>query len=81
MNGPRGIYACASIKEEFGIALLEAMACGLYVVAPAGGGPATYVEDGVTGRLTATWDVVALRSAVSAALDRGRRRAGRRACR
>jgi len=68
LNGPRGIYACASIKEEFGIALLEAMACGLYVVAPAGGGPATYVEDGVTGRLTATWDVAALRSAVSAAL-------------
>ena len=28
-----------------------------YVVAPEAGGPATYVEDGVTGALTATWDV------------------------
>ena len=66
--GPRGIYACASIKEEFGIALLEAMACGLYVVAPDAGGPATYVEDGVTGRLTATWNVTALRTALDSAL-------------
>jgi glycosyltransferase involved in cell wall biosynthesis len=64
----RGIYACASIKEEFGIALLEAMACGLYVVAPDAGGPATYVEDGVTGRLAATWNVRALREALGTAL-------------
>lgn len=67
-NAPRGIYACASIKEEFGIALLEAMACGLYVVAPDAGGPATYVQDGVTGRLTATWNVGALRAALGSAL-------------
>jgi len=64
-----GVYACASIKEEFGIALLEAMATGLLVVAPDGGGPATYVEDGVTGRLTATWDVARLREAIGRALD------------
>jgi glycosyltransferase involved in cell wall biosynthesis len=68
-NAPRGIYACASIKEEFGIALLEAMACGLYVVAPDAGGPATYVQDGVTGTLTATWNLGALRTALGAALE------------
>ncbi|WP_409048116.1 glycosyltransferase [Microbacterium sp. HA-8] len=65
---PRGVYACASIKEEFGIALLEAMAAGLYVVAPDGGGPATYVEHAVTGELTETWDVEALSAALDAAL-------------
>lgn len=66
---PHGVYACASLKEEFGIALLEAMATGLVVVAPDAGGPATYVEDGVTGVLAATWDPAALASAVGTALD------------
>ena len=51
---PGGVYVCASLKEEFGIAILEAMAMGLVVVAPNGGGPATYIEDGVTGVLTDT---------------------------
>jgi glycosyltransferase involved in cell wall biosynthesis len=65
---PGGVYACASIKEEFGIALLEAMATGLLVVAPDGGGPATYIEQGITGILAATWDVERLASALEAAL-------------
>ncbi|WP_300590921.1 glycosyltransferase [Microbacterium sp.] len=66
----RGVYVCASIKEEFGIALLEALATGLVVVAPDGGGPATYVADQDTGFLTATWDVHALAEATHRALDR-----------
>ncbi|MFC9917484.1 glycosyltransferase [Agromyces binzhouensis] len=65
---PGGVYACASLKEEFGIALLEAMAAGLFVVAPDGGGPATYVDHGRTGILTATWDVDRLSSALAEAL-------------
>ena len=65
-----GAYVCASLKEEFGLAVLEAMATGLVVVAPDGGGPATYVDDGDTGFLTATWDPHRLVEAVSAALDR-----------
>ena len=69
LAAPRGIYVCGSLKEEFGIALLEAMGAGLYVVAPDGGGPATYVEEGVTGRLTRTWDVDQLSAAMVAALD------------
>lgn len=64
-----GAYACASIKEEFGVALLEAMSMGLPVVAPASGGPATYVEDGVTGLLVDTTDPAALASGVAHALD------------
>ncbi|MBB2976255.1 glycosyltransferase involved in cell wall biosynthesis [Microbacterium endophyticum] len=66
---PNGAYVCASVKEEFGIALLEAMATGLTVVAPDGGGPATYVEQGRTGILTETWNREMLQRAVGAALD------------
>jgi glycosyltransferase involved in cell wall biosynthesis len=69
LTAPGGVYVCASLKEEFGIALLEAMATGLMVVAPDGGGPATYVENGVTGVLTQTWDAGQLESATATALD------------
>ena len=65
---PRGVYVCGSLKEEFGIALLEAMGTGLLVVAPQGGGPSTYVRQGDTGWLTRTWDVDALRQAMGEAL-------------
>jgi glycosyltransferase involved in cell wall biosynthesis len=66
---PGGVYVCASLKEEFGIAILEAMAMGLVVVAPNGGGPATYIEDGVTGVLTDTAHPQALADGVGRALD------------
>jgi glycosyltransferase involved in cell wall biosynthesis len=69
LAAPRGVYVCGSLKEEFGIALLEAMATGLLVVAPDGGGPATYVRQGETGFLTRTWDVDALRVSMIEALD------------
>ena len=67
--GPGGVYVSASLKEEFGIAILEAMASGLVVVAPWEGGPATYVEDGVTGVLADTRSPAALAAAVAAAFD------------
>ncbi|RKT78661.1 glycosyl transferase family 1 [Terracoccus luteus] len=66
---PHGVYVSSSLKEEFGIAILEAMATGLPVVAPATGGPATYVDDGVTGILVDTASATALTEAVHAALD------------
>jgi glycosyltransferase involved in cell wall biosynthesis len=69
LTAPGGAYACASIKEEFGVALLEAMSMGLPVVAPASGGPATYVEDGVTGLLVDTADAHALGTGIARALD------------
>lgn len=65
---PGGVYVCASIKEEFGIALLEAMATGLVVVAPDAGGPATYVEPGRTGFLAPTWDRERFVAAITEAL-------------
>jgi len=69
LAAPRGVYVCGSLKEEFGIAILEAMGAGLVVVAPDGGGPATYVHHGHTGFLTQTWNVLQLGSAMSEALD------------
>jgi glycosyltransferase involved in cell wall biosynthesis len=69
LAAPNGVYVCASMKEEFGIALLEAMATGLTVVAPNSGGPATYVEEGVTGFLVDTGNRVALARGVTAALE------------
>jgi glycosyltransferase involved in cell wall biosynthesis len=69
LAAPQGVYVCASMKEEFGIALLEAMATGLTVVAPDAGGPATYVEDGTTGFLVNTADAGRLAGGITAALD------------
>ncbi len=67
-----GAYACASRKEEFGLAVVEAMAAGLPVVAPRDGGPATYVEHGLTGLLVDTTDVIALSEAIESTLDLAR---------
>ena len=69
LSAPGGVYVCASLKEEFGIAILEAMAVALVVVAPDGGGPATYVDDGVTGVLTDTSRAPALAAGIGRALD------------
>ncbi|MEP7223495.1 MAG: glycosyltransferase [Actinomycetota bacterium] len=75
---PQGVYACTSQKEEFGVALLEAMATGLAVVAPNAGGPATYLREGFTGFLADTSSVEdvreALRRATAARADEARAR-------
>ncbi|RFA17204.1 sucrose synthase (sucrose-UDP glucosyltransferase) [Subtercola boreus] len=66
---PHGVYVCGSLKEEFGIALLEALAAGLVVIAPNGGGPATYIDDGVTGFLVDTRAPAGIRSGLRNALE------------
>jgi len=66
---PGGVYVCGSLKEEFGLALVEALAAGLVVVGPDGGGPATYIDDGSNGFLVDTRSVAAVRGGISAALD------------
>ncbi len=69
LAAPAGVYVAASLKEEFGIAIVEALTSGLVVVAPDAGGPATYVEQGVTGVLVDTSSPEALAEAVTSALD------------
>jgi len=63
-----GVYVCASDKEEFGLAVVEALAAGATVVAPERGGPQTYVDHGATGVLCDTLSIGALRDAIVEAL-------------
>jgi glycosyltransferase involved in cell wall biosynthesis len=65
----------ASVREQFGQVLVEAMACGLPVIAVRRGGPATIVDDPQTGWLVEPYDVDALAGAIAAAVaDAGERR-------
>src|SRR5262249_58966410 len=72
-----------SHHESFGMAALEAMACGATVVASRVGGLATTIQNGVTGVLVPPRDDVALASAMAALLGDEPRRAalGRQAAR
>lgn len=68
--GDRGLFVCPSDKEEFGLALLEAMNARLPVVAPDGGGPATYLREGENGFLYRPASMDALRDALLRAAKR-----------
>jgi glycosyltransferase involved in cell wall biosynthesis len=62
-----GVYVCGSAKEEYGLAIVEALGSGLPVVAPRVGGPATYLEDGRTGVLVDATRVDAIRAGIHGA--------------
>lgn len=62
-----------SAFESFGVAALEAMSCGVPVVASRVGGLPEVVEDGVCGRLLAVGDVDGMASAALAILADPRR--------
>ncbi|MFD5826142.1 glycosyltransferase family 4 protein [Lentzea sp. NPDC060358] len=53
-SGAPHVYACSSAKEEFGIAVLEAMEAGLLAVGPQRGGLSCYVDEGRNGFLVDT---------------------------
>jgi glycosyltransferase involved in cell wall biosynthesis len=65
----------ASDPEPFGIVILEAMARGVAVVAVNSGGPAEFLEDGVTGVLARSGDPEALADAIEPLLLSPERRA------
>lgn len=69
------IFAMPSLKEGLGVAALEAMACGLPVVASRTGGLADLIEDGRTGMLVAPGVAGALADGIAALADAPARRA------
>jgi glycosyltransferase involved in cell wall biosynthesis len=76
------VVVLASVREQFGSALVEGMACGLPAVAVDRYGPADIVRPGHTGWLVAPDDEVALAGALAQAMshpeERLRRGAGAR---
>ena len=63
------VFAFPSIAEGFGLALAEAMACGVPVVASAVGGVPELVSDGVSGLLVPPQDPEALAAAILSILE------------
>jgi glycosyltransferase involved in cell wall biosynthesis len=59
----------ASVNEQFGQVLVEAMACGLPAIAVDRGGPADILDDGETGWLIAPDSSAALADAMVAAVN------------
>lgn len=59
----------ASVREQFGLVLVEGMACGLPAIAVDRLGPAEIVEDGRTGWLIEPDDVAQLTDAIVSVLD------------
>ena len=63
------VFVSASQTESFGLAIVEAMACGTAVVATATEGAKEIIENGETGLLVAVGDVEALADTVTSLID------------
>ncbi|HEX8283158.1 MAG TPA: glycosyltransferase family 4 protein [Pyrinomonadaceae bacterium] len=63
------LFISPARSEPFGLAIVEAMASGLAVVATASEGAREIIEDGVTGRLVPVGDPLALAGAIEDLLD------------
>ena len=65
------VFALPSTDEGFGLAIVEAMACGVPVVASSAGGVPEVIVDGVSGLLVPPADQAAIAGAVLRILDSG----------
>ena len=68
------LYVWPAIDEAFGMAFIEAQACGLPVIAGNGGGVASVVAAGRTGLLAALGDAEAFAQAIRTLIADGERR-------
>jgi glycosyltransferase involved in cell wall biosynthesis len=68
------LYLWPAVKEAFGVALIEAQAAGLPVIAGRSGGVSSVVADGETGLLAPEGDVAAFAEALRALLADPERR-------
>ena len=71
------VQVLASVREQFGLVLVEGMACGLPAIAVDRFGPREIIEHGRTGWLVPPDDERALADAMVAAVDDGEERARR----
>ncbi|MBJ7521598.1 MAG: glycosyltransferase family 4 protein [Solirubrobacteraceae bacterium] len=71
------VQVLASVDEQFGLVLVEGMACGLPPIAVNRAGPTTIVDPGRTGWLVEPDDEASLVAAIVAAVDGGEDRARR----
>jgi glycosyltransferase involved in cell wall biosynthesis len=67
--GTCDLFVWPAVEEAYGMAILEAMAAGLPVVAGDEGGVSALVADGATGRLAPARDPAAFAACVAALLD------------
>jgi glycosyltransferase involved in cell wall biosynthesis len=69
------LVVCPSVREPFGMVVIEAMSAGRPVVASDSGGPAEILDHGRTGLLFRTGDPKALADAITGLLDDAGQRA------
>ncbi len=63
------VFVLPSLREPFGLVLLEAMAAATPVVATAAGGPVSFIRSGINGRLVAPKNESALAGAITDLLE------------
>ncbi len=68
------LFVWPAVNEAYGIAMLEAQACGLPVVAGRYGGVDNIVDDGLTGILTPPDDRLAFANAITHLIDNSEKR-------
>jgi len=63
------VFALPSLHEGFGLVFIEAMYCGLPIIATTTGGQEEFLTDGKTGVLVAPGDSASLKNALARVLD------------